>query len=197
MEKTIHRFNKEFIKNYDESSDKRYILEVDVEYPKNLYNLHSELPFLPERMKTKLNGPEKLLCNIHNKKNYVVHIRQTLNPALNQALKQALNHGLILKKVHRVTQFNQEAWLQSPFRNKTDVLWEFLKYEIRKFPIDFSKNKVKLRREKLSRLEVKLKELEQNLGNDEAKEQYNAYRGEINEIYDEISNRIKIKSKCD
>ena len=74
------------------------------------------------------------------------------------------------------------------FGNKAHVQWEFLKYEIRKS---------KLRREKLSRLEVKLKELEQNLGNDEAKEQYNACRRKINEIYDEISNGIKISSKCD
>ena len=50
---------------------------------------------------------------------------------------------------------------------------------------------------KLSQLEVQLKELEQNLSNDEAKEPYNARRDEINEIYDEISNGIKIKSKCD
>ena len=83
------------------------------------------------------------------------------------------------------------------FKNKAHVQWEFLKYEIRKFSIEFSKNKAKLRREKLSRLEVKLKELEQNLGNDEAKEQYNAYRGKTNEIHDVISNGIKIRSKCD
>ena len=90
MEKNIHRFNKEFIKSHDEVSDKGYILQIDVEYPKNLYNLHSDLSFSPEKMKTKLNGPEKLTCNIHNKKNYVVHIK---------ALKQALNHGLIFRKV--------------------------------------------------------------------------------------------------
>ena len=58
-------------------------------------------------------------------------------------------------------------------------------------------HEIKLRREKLSCLEVKLKELEQNLSNDEAKEQYIAYRGEINIIYDEISNVIKIRSKYD
>ena len=39
--------------------------------------------------------------------------------------------------------------------------------------------------------------MEQNFSNDEAKEQYNAYRGEINEIYDKISNNIKSSSKCD
>ena len=71
-----------------------------------------------------------------------------------------------------------------------------LKYEIQKFSIEFSKNKTKLMREKITRLEVKLEELEQNLSNDEAKEQYNAYRGKINEIYDEISNGLKIRSKC-
>ena len=83
------------------------------------------------------------------------------------------------------------------FGNKAHLQWEFLKYEIWKFTIEFSKNKAKLKREKLSRLEVKLTELEQNLSNDETKEQYNAYRGEINEIYNEISNGIKIRSKCD
>ena len=51
--KIIHRFNKEYMKNYKEDIDKGYILEVDGEYPKNLYNLHNDLPFLPEKMKTK------------------------------------------------------------------------------------------------------------------------------------------------
>ena len=49
--------------------------------------MHSVLPFVSERMKIKKYN--KLVCNIHDKENYVVHIR---------ALKQALNHGLILKK---------------------------------------------------------------------------------------------------
>ena len=80
------KFKEDFIKNYDEDSNKGYFLEVDVEYPKNLCSLHSDLPFLPERNKVvKCN---KLVCNVHDKKNYVVHIR---------ALKQALNHGLNLK----------------------------------------------------------------------------------------------------
>ena len=45
------KFDEEFIKIYDENSDKGYILEVDVEYPENIRMLHSDLPFLPERMK--------------------------------------------------------------------------------------------------------------------------------------------------
>ena len=83
------------------------------------------------------------------------------------------------------------------FGNKAHVQREFLKYGIRKFTIKFSKNKAKLKREKLSRLECKFTQLEQNLSNDEAKEQYNACRGKINEIYDKTSNGIKIRSKCD
>ena len=60
--KNTLKFNEEFIKNYDEDSDKGYILEVDGEYPKNLHDLHSYLPFLPERME--INKCSKLVCNL-------------------------------------------------------------------------------------------------------------------------------------
>ena len=100
-EENIHKFNQGFIKNYDEDSNKGYFLEVDVEYPKKLFNPHMDLRFLPER--EKIEKYNKFVCTIQDKKNYVVHIR---------ALKQVLNHGLILKKVDRVIQFNQEAWLK-------------------------------------------------------------------------------------
>ena len=73
MEKNILKFNEDFIKNYDEDSDKEYIFEVDVEYPKNLHDLHSDLPFLSERMK--IGKCNKLLCNLYDKNNYAVHIR--------------------------------------------------------------------------------------------------------------------------
>ena len=94
------KFNEEFIKNYDEDSDKGYILEVDIKYPKNLHGLHEDLLFLPKRMK--IGKCKKLVCNSYEK-NCVVHIR---------SLKQVLNHELILKKVHRVIQFYQEVWLK-------------------------------------------------------------------------------------
>ena len=65
-------FTEDFIKNYDENSDEGYIFEVDVEYPRNLHKLHSNLPFLPERMK--INKGSELVCTAPDKENYVIHI---------------------------------------------------------------------------------------------------------------------------
>ena len=53
MEKNVSKFNEEFIKNYDEDSNKGHIFEVYVEYPKDLHNLRSDLPFLSVRTKIK------------------------------------------------------------------------------------------------------------------------------------------------
>ena len=66
FKKDILKFAKDFIINYDEHRDKEYILEVDVEYPKNLHDLHSNLPFLPEKMRN--NKCSKLVCNLYDKK---------------------------------------------------------------------------------------------------------------------------------
>ena len=104
------KFDESVIKNYDKNSDKGYILEADVEFPKNLHKLHSDLPFLPERMK--INKCSKLVCTVYDKENYVVHIR---------ALKQALDHGLILKKVYRVIELRQEAWLKPYIDMNTEL----------------------------------------------------------------------------
>ena len=60
------KFNEDFIKSYDEDSDKGCILEVDVKCPKRLHNLHCDLPFLPERMK--INKYKKPVCNLYDKK---------------------------------------------------------------------------------------------------------------------------------
>ena len=64
--KNVSKIDEDFIKNYDEDSDKGYILEVDIEYPKELHELHSDLPFLSERMK--INKCGKLACNMYDKK---------------------------------------------------------------------------------------------------------------------------------
>ena len=76
-------------------TDKGYLLEVDVSYPKELHNPHNDLPFMCERME--INGVEKLVLSLRDKKNYVIHI---------QALNQALQHGLRLDSIHRAIEFN-------------------------------------------------------------------------------------------
>ena len=62
----INKINKEFIKNYNKDDNKGYILEVDIKYPRRLQELHSNLPFLSERME--VNKCKKLVCNPFNKK---------------------------------------------------------------------------------------------------------------------------------
>ena len=93
------QFNEDFIQNYNEESDEGYFLDVDVQYPQNLHELHNDSPFLPERMK--IEKVEKLVTNLHDKSENVIHIRN---------LQQALTRGLVLIKINRVIKFNQKVW---------------------------------------------------------------------------------------
>ena len=81
------QYNEDCIKNYNEVTDERYFLEVDVQYLEKSHKLHNDLPFLPERIK--FEKVKNLVANSHDKTEYVKHIRN---------LKQALNHGIVLKK---------------------------------------------------------------------------------------------------
>ena len=78
-----------------------YLLEVDVQYSKELHDHHNDIPFMCEKLK--VNGVEILISNLYDKEKYVIHVK---------ALKQALDHGLVLRKVHRVIQFKQSAWMK-------------------------------------------------------------------------------------
>ena len=120
----ISKIDEDSVKVYNKNNDKGYILDVDVDYPNKLQNLRSDLPFLRERMV--INNTKKLVCNINDKKNYIVHIN---------ALKQALDHGLKLRKVHRVIEFDQEAWL----KEYIDVNTELRKKATNDFEKDFFK----------------------------------------------------------
>ena len=81
--------------------DEGYFLKEYVQYLEKLHDLQNDSAFLPQRMK--IEKLDKLFANAHDKTEYVVFIRN---------LKQALNHGLVLKKVHRVIKLNQKALLK-------------------------------------------------------------------------------------
>ena len=83
------------------NSEKRYLLEVDIAYPRELHSDQNDLPFMCERMV--INAVEKLVPNLYYKKRYVIHIR---------ALDQALKHGLVLERIHRAIEFKQSAWMK-------------------------------------------------------------------------------------
>ena len=81
--------------------DYGYLLEVDISYPKELHDLHNDLPFMCTKMK--INGVEKLIPNLYYKRKYIIHIR---------ALKQALDHGLVLEHIHRCIGFKESPWMK-------------------------------------------------------------------------------------
>ena len=119
--KDLSKLNESFTKNYDKNSDKEHFLEVDLKYPKKLFN--GVAHFLRERKK--IEKCNKLVCTVQDKENYIVHIR---------LLKQALNQGLILKKVRRVIQFNQGAWLKQYIDMNTELRKE-AKNELKKISL--------------------------------------------------------------
>ena len=105
--KDTSQFNEDFIKNYNEESDEGYFLEVDVQYLEKWHELRNKLPFLPERIK--IEKVKKLVANLHYKTEYVIHIRK------------ALNNELVLKKVDKIIEFNQNVSLK-PYIDKT-IYW--------------------------------------------------------------------------
>ena len=70
----------------------------------------------------KIEKVKKVVTNLHDKTEYVIHIRH---------LNQALNHGLGLKKVHRVIKIDQKAWLK-PYIDTNTKLRQKAKIILRK-----------------------------------------------------------------
>ena len=68
------KFDEQFIKNYNEGNDKGFSFDVDIDYPKQLYNLDIDLPRLPKRMK--LNKYGQILRTLYDKENYIFHIKK-------------------------------------------------------------------------------------------------------------------------
>ena len=78
------QFNEDFIKNYNDESNVRYLFEADVQYLEKLRELHNDLLFLPKRLKIE-KVASQLVTNLHDKNESVIHIRN---------LREALKHGL-------------------------------------------------------------------------------------------------------
>ena len=76
-------------------------LEVDLEYPEDLHNLHNDYPLAPARVK--IGNVEKLILNLNSKTNYVVHYEN---------LKWYESLGLKITKIHRGIKFKESAWLE-------------------------------------------------------------------------------------
>ena len=107
--------------SYDENSAKGLILEVDLEYPKELHHLHNDYPLAPEKIEVKeemlsdysreilgregmtISKVQKLIPNLRDKKEYVLHYRN---------LQLYLSLGLKLTKIHRALEFSQSNWLE-------------------------------------------------------------------------------------
>ena len=87
------------------------ILEVDLEYPKELHDLHNDYPLAPERVKCK-NNVEKLIPNLGNKKKYVLHYKN---------LSQYLDLGLRLTRIHGGIKFEESEWLKSYIDMNTEL----------------------------------------------------------------------------
>ena len=87
------------------------ILEVDLEYPENLHDLHNDYPFCPERVECK-NGVKKLIPNLRDKTKYVIHYKNLI---------QCLRAGMKLKKIHRGIKFVESEWMK-PYIDKNTNL---------------------------------------------------------------------------
>lgn len=86
-----------------DTADFGFILEVDLEYPNELHDLHSDLPLCLENICIGNSKEKKIVPNLHNKTKYKIHYRN---------LKQYLNMGVKLLKIHRILKFKQSPWLQ-------------------------------------------------------------------------------------
>lgn len=117
------------IAEHSADSPEGYILEVDLEYPKELHKAHNAYPLAPERMvvqkewmsayQNNLLGPggaptevEKLVPNLRDKKHYVLHYRN---------LQLYLSLGMRLKKIHRALRFAQSPWMEPYIRMNTEL----------------------------------------------------------------------------
>ena len=100
-----------YILDLSPESDYGFILEVDLDYPDHLHDLHNDYPLAPEKI-TDDKNMSKLIPNLNSKMNYVCHYRN---------LQFYVRHGLSITKVHSVLRFRQKKFL-ADYINKNTIL---------------------------------------------------------------------------
>ena len=118
---TKKQIDKIDLSKYKEDSNKGLILEVDLEYPKELHDVHNDYPLAAEKVKVNKDMLSNYCQEIANKFNVSTGLVHKLIPTLSNKEKYVLHYrnlqlytdlGLKITKVHRVLEFNQSAWLK-------------------------------------------------------------------------------------
>lgn len=107
-----NEINQLHVECIDDNAKWGFILEVDLLYPESLHGEHNDLPFCPEKCIPPGGKTKKLVSNLYNKYNYVIHYVH---------LKKCLEHGLILRKIHRVITFRQSPYLKQYIELNTQL----------------------------------------------------------------------------
>ena len=122
--KWVKDFNKikQKLMNIKNISSTGYVLQVDLEYPQELHDIHDDYPLAPEKINIRkewlsdyclkianvhnitTGTVKKLVPNLMNKNNYMIHYRN---------LQQCLELGMKFKKIHRILKFKQSDWMKS------------------------------------------------------------------------------------
>lgn len=127
LQDEIPEFIARTLMNVRDDSETGYILVVDLDYPVELHDSHNDYPLAPERLS--INGQEKLMLSLRDKRDYVCHYR---------TLQFYIKKGLVLKKVHKVISFTQRKWMEPYVAKRTELrrntkvkfLQDFYKQEV-------------------------------------------------------------------
>ena len=161
------------------------ILEVDLEYPEELHDLHNDYPLAPERVECD-KGVDKLIPNLRDKNNYVIHYKN---------LMQYLSLGMKLKKIHRGIKFIESDFMKTYIDKNTKLRTQAKNDNFKKDFFKLMNNAVfgKTMENIRNRVNVKLVNSEEKLKKLTNKPNFESYK-----IFDEnlLSVHMKKTSLC-